>query len=229
MAEGSTSAIDWAAISGAGSNSSAGATQTNPIAGNPINWQSVDIAIGDYEFQDINDPREDGVMKTGLVAFQDAAGNKQHVGFINYDLGFVVLDGEFSEAVAGVTGVPFLRSIGSSGMSFTRSLSANHYYVKKINFTSQEFLETVVINITSSGEEMNITENPTGIDQTTGGQLLIPNTTWPQSIGLYNDYNELVGIAKFNTPIRKDSDHNVNAQIKLDFSGSYPTGSKITP
>jgi len=221
----STFATDW---SGTASGAVAGGKQVHPDIGNTINWYDVNIETGDYQLQDIPNLLEDGVMKTGLVAFEDQAGVKHQVGFINYDLGFVVLDGEFCE-YGGVTGVPFLQSIGISGMTTTLSLSSSNFFVKKINFVSQEFVESMIINLAASGTEMNMTENPTGIDRTTGGQLLEPPATWPQSVGLFNDFNELVGVAKFNTPIRKDQDHNVISQIKLDFSGSYPSGAQIIP
>lgn len=208
-------------------NASTSGWQRAPTFGNPMNWYGALVQNGDYLIYDVPDPNEDGVMKTGLVVFEDGDGIRRQVGFINYDLGFVILDGEHSGN--SITGVPFLRSIGLSGMSFTQSMSANNFYVKKINFTSEEFIESMVLNLAASGLEMNQTENPTGIEQTTGGQLLFPTATWPQSVGLYNDYNDLVGIAKFNTPIRKDEDHNVLAQVKLDFSGTYPTGAEIVP
>ena len=208
-------------------NTSTSGIQTSPSEGNTIHWHDALIVTGNYQLQDIPDPNEDGVMKTGLIAFEDVDGIKRRVGFINYDYGLVVLDGEYSPD--GITHVPFLRSIGSSGMNFAQSSSASNFWVKSLTFTSEEFSESMILNLTSAGPEMNKTENPTGIEQTTGGQLLIPNTTWPQSVGLYNDYNELVAVAKFSSPIRKDEDHNVLAQVKLDFSGTYPQGNLIVP
>ncbi len=223
--QGSISAIDHA---GKDFFTSSSGSQLSPSMGNPLRFWDSAITQSYYNIIDVPVPDQDNVYRVGSLQFEDENGIRRKVGTINYDLGTVVLDGQYPVNQTSVlSGLPFLQSIGVSGLSLNNSQSASSIYVDKINFTSQKFVERLILNIGSSGSEMNITENKTGIDKTTGEQLLKPSAGYISSIGFYNDYNELMGIAKLNHPIRKDVDHNVLAQTRIDFKNTY-SGYSIT-
>jgi hypothetical protein len=152
----------------------------------------------------------------------------------------VVFDNEYNlGSFNSASGLPLLSTIGRWGMSLKQSLSApslgmgtapygnlspsgitgnvSGFWVQNIYFDSQVDIERMVINISANGPEMNSSQNPTAIDQTTGDQILPESAGYVTSIGLYNDYNDCVGVAKLKSPMRKDADHDIVAQIFLDF------------
>jgi hypothetical protein len=200
--------------------------QDHPTSGNPMHLftlnnsnSSLTATENTYTLKDRPDYNQDGIMKTGYVVFIDNSGSgtagttvDRRVGFINYDLGIIVLDDEF---VPG--GYDLLSSIGTSGMTLDPALIANNFYIKSIQFSAIKFIERLIVNVTATGNEMNISENPTAIDSTTNLQNLDPSAGYITSIGLYNDLNDLIAVAKLSVPLRKDAEHNAQAQVKFDF------------
>lgn len=198
--------------------------QDHPMSGNPLHLfisdptstaTSTAITENTYILKDIPDYNQDGIMKTGYVVFVEDSGVKQtnrRVGYINYDLGIIVLDDEY---ISG--GLDLISSIGISGMTLESGLSSNNFYIKKIQFYRVDFVERLMMNLTATGNEMNISENKTAIDSTTNLQRYNPSAGYITSVGLYNDLNDLVAIAKLSKPLRKDAEHNAQVQVKFDF------------
>ena len=208
----STTSIDYAGLDQYG-------FQDNPTSGNPIHLYIFDSSItaeeNPYVLRDLPDYNQDGIMKTGYVMFvEEVNGVKldRRVGFINYDLGIIVFDSEY---IPG--GYDLISSIGSSGMTFDKALMNNNFFIKNINFSSINFVERLIVNLAATGFEMNISENPTAIDKTTNTQKLNPSAGYITSIGLYNDLNDLIAVAKLSKPLRKDAEHNTQIQVKFDF------------
>ena len=84
----------------------------------------------------------------------------------------------------------------------TENVSTSHYFVRVQN------------------REFNFSNNPTFSD-TTGSFAQTTFETDPKvyitSIGLYNDSNELLAVAKTSQPIRKTFDSEALIKVKLDF------------
>lgn len=190
--------------------------QKKPASGNTLSFFGTTILSGLYELSDtFNVNSSDDLYRTGSVTFEDENGIRRRVGTIFYELGMVVFDSEYINGSG--SGLPLLLSVAGSGVTFSQGATANNLWVRGLNFTSQTDIERMVVNVSATGTEMIYTENPTGIDETTGDFVLPEQQSYITSIGLYNDFNELVAIAKLNEPVRKDADHNVNAQVFLDF------------
>jgi len=187
-----------------------GGKQSSPASGNTIAFFGAEIHDVDfYRIWDKGNP-DSVVFKTGYLQFVNENDNTVQLGTINYDLGICVFDNEY-------TYLPLIDTIPISGMSMNASLSSSQFWVKSINFDADDHVERMTVNVNVTGPEMNFTQNPTGIEETTGDQLLDDNAGYVNSIGFYNDKNELVAIGKLNKPIRKDGEHNIKAQVRLDF------------
>ena len=69
--------------------------------------------------------------------------------------------------------------------------------------------------------EYNYSNNPTYFDESTGALVYSTFINDPVSyvttIGLYNDNNELLAVAKTSQPIKKSSDTEVNLKVRLDY------------
>ena len=91
------------------------------------------------------------------------------------------------------------------------------------NFTlnSEESLSSDFLFIRARNSEFNYSENPSFISGSTGAVLYDEFIDSPQSyittIGLYNDNNELLAVAKMSQPLAKDFTKEALIRIKLDF------------
>ena len=69
--------------------------------------------------------------------------------------------------------------------------------------------------------EFNYTENPSFISGSTGEVIYDDFINQPQvyitSVGMYNDSNELLAVAKLSQPITKDFTKEALIKVKLDY------------
>ena len=86
---------------------------------------------------------------------------------------------------------------------------------------SQETLTSDFVFIRTRNTEFNYSENPTFISGSTGEVIytyFINNpTVYPTTIGMYNDSNELLAVAKLSKPLQKDFTKEALVRVKLDF------------
>jgi hypothetical protein len=102
------------------------------------------------------------------------------------------------------------------GKLFTQiSASAN------FALNSQETITSDFVFCRARNGEFNYTENPSFISGSTGLVLydtFIQNPqTYITSIGMYNDNNELLAVAKLSKPLKKDFTKETLVRVKLDF------------
>ena len=86
---------------------------------------------------------------------------------------------------------------------------------------SQETITSDYVFIRARNNEFNYTENPSFISGSTGEVIynyFINNPqTFPTTVGLYNDSNDLLAVAKLSKPIQKDFTKEALVRVKLDF------------
>ena len=86
---------------------------------------------------------------------------------------------------------------------------------------SQENITSDYIFIRARNSEYNYSENPSFISGSTGEVIYTNFINSPQtfitSVGLYNDSNELLAVAKLSKPLKKDFTKEALVRVKLDF------------
>ena len=86
---------------------------------------------------------------------------------------------------------------------------------------SQETISSDFVFIRARNSEFNYTENPSFISGSTGEVIysyFIDNpNTFPTTVGMYNDSNDLLAVAKLSKPIQKDFTKEALIRVKLDF------------
>jgi hypothetical protein len=101
--------------------------------------------------------------------------------------------------------------IGLTTGSFTSSFALN----------SQETVTSDFVFVRARNAEFNYSENPSFISGSTGTIIydaFIQNPqTYVTTVGLYNDNNELLGVAKLSKPLKKDFTKEALIRVKLDF------------
>ncbi len=85
----------------------------------------------------------------------------------------------------------------------------------------QETITSDYVFVRARSSEFNYSENPSFISGSTGEVLysyFINNpTVYPTTVGLYNDQNDLLAVAKLSKPIQKDFTKEALVRVKLDF------------
>jgi hypothetical protein len=96
-----------------------------------------------------------------------------------------------------------LKAGGDFQVRRTENVSTSHYFVRANN------------------REFNFSNNPTFVTGSVGQfvQGLFENDphVWITSVGMYDDANELLAVAKLSSPIEKTFDKEIAIKVKLDF------------
>ena len=168
-----------------------------------------------------------GSALTASIANYSATGNGQGYGLFYPDMGIILLnpnalassvDPKLAAATNSITSiyhqkngnnsgsVALLMAI-SGGVDFqvrrTENVSTSHYFVRANN------------------REFNFSNNPTFVSGSVGqfAQSLFERDphVYITTVGLYDDSNELLAVAKTSRPIEKSFDKEVAIKVKLDF------------
>ena len=138
------------------------------------------------------------------------------------DVGTIILNGEALKATVAAGGIGL--SI-NEGASVAPTVNLNTFYnaIKAGNSFKLQSEETVTSNyvfVRVRNNEFNYSTNPSIISGS--GELrydVLVNTpqAYMTTIGLYNDNNDLLGVAKLSKPLLKDFTKEALVRIKLDY------------
>jgi len=168
-----------------------------------------------------------GVKYTGLNSdgYSTSSGS---YGWLLPDIGTIILNPLALAQSEANGGIGFLYS-GSATASAAPNTSPNTALFQAITasaasfFTlnSQETITSDFVFVRPRSSQFNYSENPSFISGSTG-EVLYPQfinnpTTYITTIGLYNDTNELLAVAKLSRPLQKDFTKEALVRVKLDF------------
>lgn len=118
---------------------------------------------------------------------------------------------------------------GSIGLSIDRSTNTNannpialyNHLTASFELNAQETITSDYVFVRARNSEFNYSENPSFISGSTGEVIydyFIDNPqTYATTIGMYNDSNELLAVAKLSKPLTKDFTKEALVRVKLDF------------
>jgi len=166
-----------------------------------------------------------GVKNTSINSDGYTNGSGSY-GWILPDIGTILLNPSALSAPTSIGGIGFVYS-GSA--PFTASVNESPFTTlyKAIsgsgNFrlNSSETITSDYIFVRPRSSEFNYSENPSFISGSTG-EVLYPEfinspQTYITTVGLYNDNNELLAVAKLSRPLVKDFTKEALVRVKLDF------------
>ena len=152
--------------------------------------------------------------------------NSGSYGWLLPDIGTIILNPLALAAPAISGGIAFVYS-GSATGSATPNVSPNRSLFvamsgsNSFKLNSQETITSDYIFVRPRSAEFNYSENPSFISGSTGEVLYSGFINNPQTyittVGLYNDTNELLAVAKLSRPLLKDFTKEALVRIKLDF------------
>ena len=145
-------------------------------------------------------------------------------GWVLPDIGVIMLNPEAlsgSLAASGI-GLNVSRSVNSNAFNNRRLfLGISGSTAASFTLNSSETITADYIFVRPRSSEFNYSENPSYISGSTGEVLYSSFINNPQSyittVGLYNDNNELLAVAKLSKPLKKDFTKEALVRVKLDF------------
>lgn len=191
---------------------------------------SLTLKLGDSSEISLTDNSLNAVTDTFVDAgrvysiYQGAAGTVSSTeieyGKLYPDVGLIVLNGDVlqEEGIVGALNTNSNDNDPSNLNLFLGSLKG--HASPGFSLRSEETLTSNYVFVRARNSEFNYSTNPSNI--TGSGELLHDiMIDSPQSyittVGLYNDNNDLLGVAKLSTPLLKDFTKEALIRIKLDY------------
>lgn len=148
-------------------------------------------------------------------AYTASAATGPYYGIMLPDLGFIVLDASGSLTSYIQAANLSLSAQNNHTKLYDSMKSGSNFQLQSEEVVSSRYFFTRVKN-----SEFNYTTNPSIIDA--NGNLLYTTLinnpqTFPTMVGMYNDNNELLAVAKMSKPLTKDFTKEINVRIKLDY------------
>ena len=173
-----------------------------------------------------------GVPIAAATTATDANGwtiNSGSYGWILPDVDLLILSGEALDGAAADGGIALgtARTNGTwadNSAKVVNALAVAGKFAsatKGFTLNSKEDLSSDFIFCRAKSQEYNYSSNPSFISSSTGAILFdsfIDNpTTYITTVGLYNDSQELLAVAKLSRPLEKDFTKELLVRVKLDF------------
>jgi hypothetical protein len=153
----------------------------------------------------------------GTLANSGYVLNSGSYGLVFPQLGTILLN---PAAISQSIQVSPSRSFNAPGLNNQRLYSAISQS-KFFALNSQETVTSDYVFVRSRNSEFNYSENPSFISGSTGEVIYSSFINQPQvyitTIGLYNDSNDLLAVAKMSRPLLKDFTKEALVRVKLDF------------
>jgi hypothetical protein len=165
-----------------------------------------------------------GTLSGGALNSNGWSAASGSYGWVLPDIGVILLnpDALSGSLASGGIGLPVSRSLNAPGNNNTtlyKAISGSGAATFTLN--SQETVTADYIFVRPRSSEFNYSENPSYISGSTGEVLYSSFVNNPQTyittIGLYNDSNELLAVAKLSRPLLKDFTKEALLRVKLDF------------
>jgi len=176
---------------------------------NPVN-----VFIGSsrvYQLISGSDGTAGTLPNSGYVA------NSGSYGLVFPDLGTILLN---PAAISQSIQVNVSRSNNSDGLNNQRMFNAISLGAS-FALNSEETVTSDYVFVRARNSEFNYSENPSFISGSTGEVIYTNFINQPQvyvtTIGMYNDSNDLLAVAKMSRPLLKDFTKEALVRVKLDF------------
>jgi hypothetical protein len=205
-----------------------GSGQTISLTDNSAYVSSIQFNEAGRVFQLISGSA--GVRYSGSATTSDGySANSGSYGWLLPDIGTIILN-PLALAAPAVSGGAALAYSGSTTGFATSSINEYPFLAlyRAISGSSPSFIlnseETISSNyifVRPRSSEFNYSENPSFISGSTGEVIYSDFINSPQTyittVGLYNDTNELLAVAKLSRPLVKDFTKEALVRVKLDF------------
>lgn len=151
------------------------------------------------------------------------ASNNQGYGLFYPDMGVILLNPNALSASVGVELAPASSSVAGQNHNLNGSIKLLKTIEAGADFQARrtENVSTSHFFVRANNREFNFSNNPTFVTGSTGQFSVSTFERDPKvyitTVGLYDDANELLAVAKVSKPVEKSFDKEVAIKVKLDF------------
>lgn len=162
-----------------------------------------------------------GTLAAGI--YNDGSGKPQYYGLVFPEQGTILIDADKLNQSASFNTVTGSNMDGENPQKLFKSISGSAvinndygFVVRGVEIKNQQ---TIFVRVNS--DEMNHTNNPT-MRFDDNGKLLFDSFAhnpyvYITTVGLYNDNNDLLAVAKLSKPIQKSFNSEVSITVKLEY------------
>ena len=138
------------------------------------------------------------------------------------DIGTILLNGDALDLSGANGGISLDTDVTPNAQGFnSANLLRCFQSGSSFGLNSEETITSDFVFVRARNSEFNYSENPSYISGSTGEVIynyFINNPqTYITTIGMYNDSNELLAVAKLSKPLNKDFTKEALVRVKLDF------------
>jgi hypothetical protein len=164
-----------------------------------------------------------GSILNGTTTLYTTGSNYVYYGHVYPKLGIVVLNGKTLNSNLAFNTVSGSNIAGDNAFKLFTAISGAAAINSTYGFTARNSQKVISSNyfVRVKNGDLNYSNNPTFVSGTLGDLYHSEFVSDPQvyitSVGLYNDKNELLAIAKISRPILKNFDEEVLLRVRLDY------------
>jgi hypothetical protein len=158
-------------------------------------------------------------ISTGGTGYTPASGS---YGLFFPDTSVILLNGKALDSTGSAGGLGLNTNLtpntdGQNVLKLYRALVSGSSF----ELNSEETITSDFVFVRSRNAEFNYSTNPSFISGSTG-EVIYPYfinspQVYPTTVGLYNDANELLAVAKLSRPLQKNFTKEALVRVKLDF------------
>ena len=162
-----------------------------------------------------------GTLEGGI--YNDGSGKPQYYGLVFPEQGTILIDANKLNQSASFNTVTGSNMDGQNPQKLFKAMSGSFVINQNYGFVARgvEIKNQQTIFVRVNSDEMNYTNNPT-MKSNDDGKLLFDSFAhnpyaYITTVGLYNDNNDLLAVAKSSKPIQKSFNSEVSITVKLEY------------
>lgn len=137
------------------------------------------------------------------------------------DVGIILFNAKALDLAAGSGGIALSTGRGTTNANNMIKLFSAIEDGASFSLNSEETITSNYVFARARSDEFNYSANPSMINGSTGDirhtDLINSPRTYVTTVGLYNDNNDLLAVAKLSKPLQKDFTKEALVRIKLDY------------
>ena len=142
-------------------------------------------------------------------------------GWMLPDIGVLIFNAKALDLSGANKGIALATARGTTNANNPAKLYDAIKDGASFSLNSEETITSNYVFARARSDEFNYSANPSMIDSSTGDlrhtDLINSPRTYVTTVGLYNDNNDLVAVAKLSKPLQKDFTKEALVRIKLDY------------
>ena len=163
-----------------------------------------------------------GAKSSGALTTDGYSNGYGSYGKMLPDIGVIILNGKALDAAAGVGGLGLgtTRTANAAGLNNRKLFDVLDFTNGSIRVQAEETITSNFVFVRARNSEFNYSTNPsliTGSGELRHNVMINTPQSFITSVGLYNDNNDLLAVAKLSRPLLKDFTKESLVRIKLDY------------